>query len=47
MPDRGAFAMGGYEPECLKTVRPYVIKPEAGDLAVAQSLAALRGMIGK
>ncbi|MBQ7650294.1 MAG: neutral/alkaline non-lysosomal ceramidase N-terminal domain-containing protein [Victivallales bacterium] len=47
MPDRGAFAMGGYEPECLKTVRPYVIKPEAGDLALTQSLAALRRMIGK
>ena len=44
LPDRAAFAMGGYEPECLKTVRPYVIKPEAGDLAVTQSLAQLRSM---
>ncbi len=42
LPDRAAFAMGGYEPECLKTIRPYVIKPEAGDLAITQSLAFLR-----
>ena len=44
LPDKGAFAVGGYEPECLKTIRPYVIKPEAGDLAVTQSLAMLRRM---
>ncbi len=44
LPDRAAFAMGGYEPECLKTIRPYVIKPEAGDLAITQSLASLRKM---
>ena len=44
LPDRGAFAMGGYEPYCLAALRTYVIKPEAGDLAVVQSLAALREM---
>ena len=44
LPDRGAFALGGYEPSCLKTVRPYVVAPNAGDLAVAQSLKSLREM---
>jgi hypothetical protein len=44
MPDRGAFACGGYEPDCLKTVRPYVVNPEAGDLAVVQTLKSLREM---
>ena len=43
-PDRGAFACGGYEPECLKCIRPYVIKPEAGDLAVVQTLESLEKM---
>lgn len=42
LPDRGSFAMGGYEPECLKTIRPYVVTPDAGDIAVTQSLASLR-----
>lgn len=44
MPDRGAFAMGGYEPSCLRMIRPYVIKPEAGDIAIVQCLEALRSM---
>ncbi len=44
MPDRGAIACGGYEVDCRKWVRPYVLEPEAGDLAVVQSLAALREM---
>ena len=44
-PDRGAFACGGYEPECLKCIRPYVIKPEAGDLAVVQTLESLGKMV--
>ena len=44
LPDRGSFALGGYEPECLKTIRPYVVAPNAGDLAVAQSLRSLREM---
>ena len=44
MPDRGAIACGGYEANCRKWVRPYVLEPEAGDLAVVQSLAALREM---
>ena len=44
LPDRGAFAMGGYEPTCLKTVRPYVVAPNAGDLAIVQSLKSLRKM---
>ena len=40
-PDRGAIACGGYEVDCRKMVRPYVLKPEAGDLAVSQTLDAL------
>jgi len=44
LPDRGSFAMGGYEPECLKTIRPYVVEPHAGDVAIRQSLALLRKM---
>ena len=44
LPDRGSFALGGYEPECLKTIRPYVIAPNAGDIAVTQSLKSLREM---
>ena len=44
MPDRGSIANGGYEVTCRKTVRPYVLEPEAGDLAVVQTLKALRGM---
>ncbi|MBR6372381.1 MAG: hypothetical protein IKS20_04300, partial [Victivallales bacterium] len=42
MPDRGAIACGGYEPECRKTIRPYVLEPQAGDLAVVQTLESLR-----
>jgi hypothetical protein len=38
--------MGGYEPECLKTVSTYVVTPDAGDKAVIQSLKALREMKG-
>ena len=45
MPDRGAIACGGYEVTCRKTIRPYVLKPEAGDLAVTQTLKGLRSMI--
>ncbi|MBQ9501585.1 MAG: hypothetical protein IJU70_05465 [Lentisphaeria bacterium] len=41
LPDRGSFALGGCEPECLKNIRPFVIRPDAGDIAVSQSLAAL------
>ena len=44
LPDRGSFAMGGYEPDCLKTIRPYVVEPHAGDVAIRQSLALLRAM---
>lgn len=44
MPDRGAIASGGYEVTCRKTIRAYVLKPEAGDLAVQMSLAQLRSM---
>ena len=44
MPDRGAIACGGYEPTCRKTIRPYVLDPEAGDLAVVQTLKSLREM---
>lgn len=42
MPDRGAIASGGYEPEYRARVRAYVTLPEAGDLAVSQTLAGLR-----
>ena len=41
MPDRGAFAMGGYEVEWLCFARNYVIAPNAGDLAVVQTLDVL------
>lgn len=44
MPDRGAIAAGGYEVTCRKTIRPYVLKAEAGDLAVKMSLEQLRSM---
>jgi len=44
LPDRGAIACGGYEVTCRKTIRPYVLKPEAGDLAVVQTLKSLREM---
>lgn len=44
MPDRGSFAMGGYETTCSALIRPYKIKPEAGDVAVTQCLASLREM---
>lgn len=46
LPDRGAFAQGGYEPECLKTIRTYVITPDAGDCAITQSLQTLRKLFG-
>ena len=44
LPDRAAIAVGGYEVDCRKLSRPYVTAPEAGDLAVAQTLHALRQM---
>ena len=44
MPDRGAFAAGGYEASCIRSYRAYVIQPEAGDVAVTQTLAQLRQM---
>ncbi|MBR2720691.1 MAG: neutral/alkaline non-lysosomal ceramidase N-terminal domain-containing protein [Lentisphaeria bacterium] len=44
MPDRGAIAYGGYEVNCRKLVRPYVLKDEAGDLAVSQTLDSLDNM---
>ena len=47
LPDRGAIACGGYEPECRKTVNPYVLKPEAGDLAVVQTLNSLEKLKSK
>ena len=42
LPDRGAIACGGYEVECRKLSRPYVTTPEAGDLAITQTLQNLR-----
>lgn len=44
MPDRGAIAYGGYEVTSRKNVRNYVLKPEAGDLAIEQTLEALRNL---
>jgi hypothetical protein len=44
MPDCGSIGVGGYEITCRSWERPYVTKPEAGDLAVSQTLKALRGM---
>ena len=44
LPDRGAIAVGGYEAACRKEICSYVTEPEAGDLAVAQTLKALRKM---
>ena len=41
LPDRAAFAMGGYEVEWLCFARSYVIAQNAGDIAVAQTLEAL------
>ena len=44
LPDRGAIAVGGYEVTWRSCSRAYVTKPEAGDLAVVQTLKALREM---
>ena len=41
LPDRAAFAMGGYEVEWLCFARDYVVAKNAGDLAVVQTLDAL------
>ena len=44
MPDRGSIAYGGYEVNCRKLVRPYVLKAEAGDMAVSQTLESLNNI---
>ena len=44
MPDPGSIAIGGYEICCRSWERTYVTKPEAGDLAVSQTLKSLREM---
>ncbi len=44
MPDRGSIASGGYEASCCKLTSAYVFTPEAGDIAVEQSLKTLREM---
>ena len=41
LPDRAAFAMGGYEVEWLCFARNYVVARNAGDMAVVQTLDAL------
>lgn len=41
MPDRAAFAMGGYEVDWLCFARDYVVARDAGDIAVVQTLDAL------
>lgn len=45
MPDKGAFAAGGYEAGTVNSYSPFVITPDAGDLLIAQSLASLRKMV--
>ena len=42
LPDRGAIAMGGYEATCRERICPWVLTPEAGDLAISATLASLR-----
>jgi len=42
LPDRAAIAAGGYEVSFRPKGRAYVLTPEAGDLAVTQTLASLR-----
>ena len=44
MPDRGAIATGGYEATCRERIYPWVLKPEAGDLAISATLASLRAL---
>lgn len=44
VPDKGAIAIGGYEVDCRQLMEKYVLKPEAGDLAVSQTLKALEEM---
>lgn len=44
MPDKGAFAAGGYEAGTIRSFRPFVITPDAGDHLIVQSLASLREM---
>ena len=42
LPDRASIAAGGYEVMWRERGRAYVLDPEAGDLAVTQTLASLR-----
>jgi hypothetical protein len=42
LPDRAAIAAGGYEISWREKVRAYVTTPEAGDVAITQTLASLR-----
>ena len=42
LPDRSAIAAGGYEITWRERVRAYVTTPEAGDMAITQTLASLR-----
>ena len=42
LPDRAAIAAGGYEITWREKVRAYVTTPEAGDVAITQTLASLR-----
>lgn len=42
LPDRGAIAAGGYESTWRKRSSAYVLDPEAGDVAITQTLASLR-----
>jgi hypothetical protein len=42
LPDRSAIAAGGYEVTWRSRSNAYVLDPEAGDLAITQTLASLR-----
>ena len=42
LPDRASIAAGGYEVTWRERGRAYVLKPEAGDLLVTQTLTSLR-----
>lgn len=45
MPDKGAFAAGGYEAGTINSFTPFVITEDAGDHLIVQSLASLRKMV--
>ena len=44
MPDKGAIAIREHEVDCRQLTARDVLKTEAGDLAVSQTLTALEAM---